>query len=275
MTELKGANRYDYEVVKLLRLLDTDDTMLQMLDVGLESERPSLERKMHNLGIRFEKFVERFRQKIDIDSLLYQTAPFYSRYYTHEEIMKLIAFFESPLGHKTISKLPQIAQETIVVNQTWLEAMAEITMKDIVSLSLKESINKTYENEINKLFNMMGFNFGAIASQMLEAGIENAQEQNPNFTEADFTELRYVTSHNKAIEILRTQYATVYNRHYSREEIAGLIAFYESPVGCKSVQANPQIDQDIGSAFQDYFNSLRKEVEDELTAEMHNKKSYF
>jgi len=274
MTELKGANRYDYEVVKLLRLTDADDTMLQVLNTVLTALIPQLKAEIPDFPS--EKYVERFQQKWDIESMLYQMVPIYNRYYTREEIAGLIAFNETPLGRKTISELPQIVQELIAANQTWIETTVkyiDAIANDVDSLSLKVELKK-YENEteINKLFDIMGLDFNAMASQMIEAWMEdcikNVQEQNPNTPASEITSFKDMCYKNMDIEILRNLYVAIYNRHYNQEEIAGLIAFRESPLGRKSVQVEPKITQEIQTVSQAYGESLGKEIGKEIVEEL-------
>jgi hypothetical protein len=72
---------------------------------------------------------------VDIDSLLYQMVPIYSRYYTREEITGLIAFYETPLGRKFVKEVPQILQEGGAANQAWIQRLVEEMDKDINSIS--------------------------------------------------------------------------------------------------------------------------------------------
>ena len=133
MAELKGANRFDYEVVKLIRLMDADDMMLQTFDMIFKAQIPQLEAEDPDFPA--EEFFERIQQRLDVDSLLYQMVPIYSRYYTREEIMGLIAFYETPLGRKLIKELPQILQESFAASQTWLEHLMEKMGNDFDSIS--------------------------------------------------------------------------------------------------------------------------------------------
>jgi hypothetical protein len=126
-----------------------------------------------------------------------------------------------------------------------------------------------YETEINKLFSLMGVDFSAIASTdlepMIESMIGNLQKEFPDFSIPESFWDKY--RKDPDIESLRSLYVAIYNRHYTREEIAGLIAFYESPLGRKSVQVNPQITQETQAVTQAYFESLIKETVEELIAE--------
>ena len=133
MEELKGADRFDYEVVKLMRLMDTDDMMLQMMEIGLNAERTQWEAEFPDFPVK--EYIERVQQRVDIDSLLYHLVPLYSRYYTREEIAGLIAFYETPLGRKLVKDLPQITQEMLAASQAWIERLVEEMDKDFNSIS--------------------------------------------------------------------------------------------------------------------------------------------
>jgi hypothetical protein len=122
-----------------------------------------------------------------------------------------------------------------------------------------------YETEIYRLFNAMGTDFGAIASSMLEAMIENIRKEIPTGTIPESFWDKY--RKNLDTESLRSLYVAIYNRHYTREDIAGLIAFFESPLGRKSVQNNPQVGQESQTVSTAYFESLQKEIVAELIEE--------
>lgn len=132
MAELKGADRFDPEVVKLIRLMDTNDMMSQVLEITLQAMIPQLEAEDPDFPSK--EFIERIMQRVDIDSLLYQDVPIYGRYYTREEIAGLIAFYETPLGRKLIKETPQITQEIFAASQSWGEGLVEKMVNDLDSM---------------------------------------------------------------------------------------------------------------------------------------------
>lgn len=133
MAELKGADRFDYEVVKLMRLTGADDMLLQFLEIGLRAGVAQMEEE--NSDFPAEEFIERIQQRVDPDTIIYQMAPIYSRYYTRGEIAELISFYETPLGRKLVKELAQISQELIAANQEWAERLAEKIGDDFDSMS--------------------------------------------------------------------------------------------------------------------------------------------
>ena len=133
MADLKGADRFDYEVVKLIRLTNTDDILLQMLETILKPQIPLMEAEIPDFPA--EECMERILQRVDIDNLYYQMVPIYSCYYTREEIAELIAFYETPLGRKAVKKTPQLFQEMFAAHQAWIERLIEKIALDFDSIS--------------------------------------------------------------------------------------------------------------------------------------------
>jgi hypothetical protein len=126
-----------------------------------------------------------------------------------------------------------------------------------------------YESEIYKLFDAMGTDFGAIASEMIEAMIgsmiESIQEEIPDATIPESFWDKY--RKNPDTESLRSLYVAIYNRRYTREDIIRLITFHESPLGRKLDQANSQLTKEIETISAAYFESIQKEILAELIEE--------
>lgn len=59
------------------------------------------------------------RASINYDELVELIVPIYNRHYTQQDIDGLIAFYQTPLGQKVVSELPQISQESFVAGQQW------------------------------------------------------------------------------------------------------------------------------------------------------------
>lgn len=66
--------------------------------------------------------------------------PIYDKYYTADEINKLIEFYQKPLGKKLISVMPQIMQESMQTGQAWGE---EVGKKVYKNLTEKGYVNET------------------------------------------------------------------------------------------------------------------------------------
>ena len=45
--------------------------------------------------------------------------PIYAKYFSLEEVRQLLAFYQTPLGRKTVEVMPQLTQESMLVGQSW------------------------------------------------------------------------------------------------------------------------------------------------------------
>jgi hypothetical protein len=121
------AQTKDDDILRLLRISGSDKLAEQVMDAMI------LQFQQFDLGIP-NAFWVKFKEKLDIDSLLYACIPPYSKYYTHDEIKQLIAFYESPLGRRSVEVTPLLTQETMAIGQSWGEKFGV----DIVNELIKE-----------------------------------------------------------------------------------------------------------------------------------------
>lgn len=82
--------------------------VMQML-ISMKSQYPQVP----------QKFWDAFLAEFNADDLLKELIPIYSKYYSDEDIKGLIAFYQTPLGKKTITLLPQLSQESIAIGQRY------------------------------------------------------------------------------------------------------------------------------------------------------------
>ncbi len=61
-----------------------------------------------------------------IDDLEQEIIPIYGKYLAHEEITKVLEFFESDIGRKTISVLPKIGKESVNAGMKWGQSLVPI-----------------------------------------------------------------------------------------------------------------------------------------------------
>jgi hypothetical protein len=77
---------------------------------------------------------------------LYTCIPVYNKYYTHDEIKQLIAFYESSLGKKLVEVTPLLTQETMIIGQKWGEKLGQ----DIVDELIREGYVKNEATDDDK-----------------------------------------------------------------------------------------------------------------------------
>jgi uncharacterized protein len=72
-----------------------------------------------------EEFWNDFMKEVNPEVLTTMIVPIYDKYYTQEDIKKMIEFYQTPLGKKLILTMPQIMQESMQVGQTWGKEIGE------------------------------------------------------------------------------------------------------------------------------------------------------
>ena len=73
-----------------------------------------------------------------------QVVPIYNKYLTHPEIKELLAFYQTPLGEKIRSVLPQITHESMLAGQQWAQKLIpEIDKRVEESLKREGILPKT------------------------------------------------------------------------------------------------------------------------------------
>lgn len=72
---------------------------------------------------------DEFKKEIKPEELTTLIAPLYEKYYTEEDLDQLIAFYQSPVGKKSIQIMPQIMQESMAIGQNWGKVIVERVTK--------------------------------------------------------------------------------------------------------------------------------------------------
>lgn len=57
--------------------------------------------------------------------------PVYHKYYTHEDIRQLLAFYHSDIGRKVVKVMPALMQESMAAGQLWGERLAPVIQKRV------------------------------------------------------------------------------------------------------------------------------------------------
>lgn len=119
----KAAN-----IERLLKLVGVDKLQSQMLDQAIGMLKPLFaangqgDEANRRMMSRFSDIMSEELRKADISRI----APeLYDKYFTNDEIKGLIAFYESPLGQKTIQVLPALSSESMSRGQKLGEQAGE------------------------------------------------------------------------------------------------------------------------------------------------------
>lgn len=77
------------------------------------------------------KVWDTFAAEFKPDELFDELIPIYAKYYTNEEIEQLIAFYDTPVGKKTIQILPQLSLESAELGVKFGQRIAERAIKKL------------------------------------------------------------------------------------------------------------------------------------------------
>lgn len=103
---------------RLMELTGSHNLARQMIEgmmASIKSNSQSANKEMEAQVLRiFEEEMLKVFTAERVESLIF---PIYDKYFSDDEIIALIAFYESPLGKKTTSVLPQIMNESLTVGK--------------------------------------------------------------------------------------------------------------------------------------------------------------
>lgn len=70
------------------------------------------------------------REVLADKGLMKELVPVYEKHFSHKEIREMIAFYETPLGRKSIEVMPRVMQDSMQIGQRWAaRVMPEVREK--------------------------------------------------------------------------------------------------------------------------------------------------
>ena len=78
-------------------------------------------------------FFEKFRSKRDPANLMNLVIPIYDKYYSDEDIRGLIQLYQTPLGKKMLSTLPNVMAESQAAGTKWGEQIGRESMIEVLT----------------------------------------------------------------------------------------------------------------------------------------------
>lgn len=140
--DLDPAFRAD--IVKMMDLTGTLKIGRQMAAMISQQMLQALKAQHPEMPARTVEVVQEVAEKefasafASPDGLQQKLIPLYARYFTHEDVRGLIAFYQSPLGQKSLSVMPALMQDAAKLGQQWA---AEATPR------VQEAIRKRLDAE--------------------------------------------------------------------------------------------------------------------------------
>jgi uncharacterized protein len=125
----------DAEIRKLFEVMGTKDSMRQVMASMSGTIRPLLESSLPAGEYRaqlIELFFQRLQVKLRVDDLLELAIPIYDKYFSLEDIEGLLKFYQTPLGKKAISVLPQVLLEAQTAGKKLGQEMGRQSMIEVL-----------------------------------------------------------------------------------------------------------------------------------------------
>ena len=64
---------------------------------------------------------EKIRKLFNVDEIIDRIAPLYDKYYTIDDLKKIIRFYQSPTGRRVLEVTPHIMQDTVEVSKRYFK----------------------------------------------------------------------------------------------------------------------------------------------------------
>ncbi len=105
----------------------------------LKASRPEISDR--TLGVIDRELMALFSEKMSAPGgLIDQVIPIYGKYFTHQEIRELLAFYQTPAGKKTILVLPKVVNESMMAGQRWGQSLGPEIEKRVMAALKREGI---------------------------------------------------------------------------------------------------------------------------------------
>lgn len=114
------------------------------------------------------------------------------------------------------------------------------------------------EKDIRKLLDLTGS--GKIGVQVMEGMIANFKMSNPNVPDTFWDEFKKEASPQSLVDMI----VPIYDKHFTHDDIKGLIAFYEGDLGKKITATMPQITQESMAVGQKWGMELGLKIQNKL-----------
>lgn len=129
------------------------------------------------------------------------------------------------------------------------------------SLMAQSTPAETKEANIRKLLTLMDAK--GVFNRAIEAQISAAKASGTRIPPKFWDEVLKAIDPDKFMEFL----VPIYDKHFSNEEVEGMIAFYETPLGKKLVSELPKIMMETAAVGDKYGQEIANQVIQKMQAE--------
>lgn len=78
------------------------------------------------------EFWDEFRKEVSAEDLVKLYAPIYSKYYSEADLDALLKFYESPVGKKMISTMPDLMKDSMEAGKEWGQKIGQKVVDKII-----------------------------------------------------------------------------------------------------------------------------------------------
>jgi hypothetical protein len=135
-TQTKIDPAKEADIRRLLEVSGAKKLVTQTMASMTTSVRPVLSNSLPPGEYReklIDLFFAKFQSKADSAQLLDLAVPLYDKYFSQDEIKGLIRFYETPLGQKSLSVVPQLMGEMSEIGRKWGEQAGRDSMQEVLT----------------------------------------------------------------------------------------------------------------------------------------------
>jgi hypothetical protein len=135
-TQTKIDPAKEADIRRLLEVSGAKKLVTQTMASMTTSIRPVLSNSLPPGEYReklIDLFFAKFQTKADSAQLIDLAVPLYDKYFSQDEIKGLIRFYETPLGQKSLSVLPQLMGEMSEIGRKWGEQAGRDSMQEVLT----------------------------------------------------------------------------------------------------------------------------------------------
>jgi hypothetical protein len=124
------------DIRRLLQITGAGSIATQSMDQMEKTVRPMVTDALPPGDYReklVDLFFEKFRAKRQPEELADLVVPIYNKYYSDEDIKGLIQLYQTPLGNKMLSTLPQVMAESQAAGTKWGEQIGRESMMEVLA----------------------------------------------------------------------------------------------------------------------------------------------
>jgi hypothetical protein len=124
------------DIRRLLEVTGAKTLVEQSMAEMSKSLKPTLANSLPPGDYReklIDLFFAKFLAKATPQTLLDMAVPSYDKAFSHEEIRGLLQFYQTPLGKKSVSVMPQLILELQTTGRKWGEELGRQSMMEVIA----------------------------------------------------------------------------------------------------------------------------------------------